>query len=108
MYGLGANGYYESPSRTKVLSELPVTTGNLIYRAVNADRTNFTDANKKTIFALLSLLEEDAVSPLTTYRHEQPVQIDDRHFSIRLYNECKGAEATVILTHAAAKLLSGH
>lgn len=100
--------YGTSPMKSVVLSKLPVTTGNLIYRAVNSERSDFTEVNLKAIYTLLTRIDGDAVSPYASYRHEQPIKIDETHCSVKLYNEETGAEATVILKDKAAKLLAGY
>jgi hypothetical protein len=97
-----------SPMDTVFLSKLPITTENLIYQSVNDYRTNFTDANRKSVYSLLTLLGDDVISPYTSYRHEDPIKIDEEHCSVKFYNESTGAEATVILTDRATKLLAGH
>lgn len=97
-----------NPGKAVMLSKMPLTTGNLIYRAVNSERTEFLEVNRKAIFSLLTRVDGDAVSPYASYRHEQPIKIDEAHCSVKLYNEENGMEATVILGDKAAKLLAGH
>ncbi|MEQ6570953.1 hypothetical protein [Pseudomonas aeruginosa] len=99
---------YSSENNAKILFDLPVTTGNLVYRAVTNDRTDFYDTNFKAISSIITLVEDNAVSPTVCYRHTQPVQVDEKFASVRVFNEETGAEATLILTMKSAKLLAGH
>lgn len=99
---------YDPQNNAQAFFDLPVTTGNLVYRAVTNDRTDFYDTNFKAISSIITLVEGNAVSPTVCYRHTQPVQVDEKFASVRVFNEETGAEATLILTMKSAQLLAGH